>query len=142
MMQLNFRISKELVAALDQHVDGLIIRSRGQVLNIALAEWLARRAIPDHSGNQGAVEDVAVKKIKREQWAKDYVRVLRNDPMNPEEADSIKKSMVRAAGTNDIKGQDDLEMLMKTMFIDLKSEIDELREELGVIKRKKNDKSR
>lgn len=42
-MQLNFRVKPELLEEAKRHVNEVQFRSIGQILNIALTEWLARQ---------------------------------------------------------------------------------------------------
>jgi hypothetical protein len=45
MKQLNFRVDEELTERAEQYVDGVHFRSVGQILNIALAQWIALREL-------------------------------------------------------------------------------------------------
>jgi hypothetical protein len=46
MKQLNFRADEELTKRAEQYVDGVHFRSVGHILNVALAEWVARQDNP------------------------------------------------------------------------------------------------
>jgi len=52
LKQMNFKISRFLLEKMDKQIDAIRFRSRGQILNIALAEWLDR---------QGALREVKAK---------------------------------------------------------------------------------
>jgi hypothetical protein len=41
--QLNFRIKKELLEQAKQYVDGILYRSVGHILNMALMDWIIAR---------------------------------------------------------------------------------------------------
>lgn len=42
MTQLNFKISTDLIAKLDEHVDGIRFRSRAHAITVIVSDWLAR----------------------------------------------------------------------------------------------------
>ena len=46
MKQLNFRVDEALAERAEQYIDGVHFRSVGHILNVALAEWIARQDNP------------------------------------------------------------------------------------------------
>jgi Arc/MetJ-type ribon-helix-helix transcriptional regulator len=42
MTQLNFKISTDLIAKLDEYVDGIRFRSRAHAITVIVSDWLAR----------------------------------------------------------------------------------------------------
>lgn len=96
LMQLNFKVSKDLVDLMDECIDDVGFRSRGQILNIALAEWLARRACTPPQGIPSLPEGHPMMKTAIDQAAREYERVSNDDPMDEEVREQFKSEMRKA----------------------------------------------
>ncbi len=66
LVQLNFKISRNLLALLDEYIDEIGFRSRGQIINIALAEWFAQKAIVPPINISELLENYLMKKINHQ----------------------------------------------------------------------------
>jgi hypothetical protein len=93
MMQLNFRVSKDLVKLLDECIDGVKLRSRGQILNIALSEWLARRIFPVPQHPMDFANSPDLQLLRAKQASRDFYRVLSGEPMPEESRDAHLKTI-------------------------------------------------